>query len=75
MVQMGIKASWFKWQLACYKPYGSNGNQSLIAQMGIGTVLASLLSLLLCVAGHSGAIFQSAEFHYTELHPQTAAAD
>ena len=44
-----LQASWFKWELACYKPYSSNGNQSLIAQMGIGTVLASLLSLLLCV--------------------------
>ena len=49
MVQMGIKASLLKWELACYKLYGSNGNQSLIAQMKIGTVLASLSSLLLCV--------------------------
>ena len=99
LIQMGIgilQASWYKWKSACYKPHGSNGNQSLVAQMGIGMLQASwfkweskprcsngnlhsasliVVTITVCVAGHSGAVFQSAEFHHTELHPQTAAAD
>ena len=91
-----LQASWYKWKSACYKPHGSNGNQSLVAQMGIGMLQASwfkweskprcsngnlhsasliVVTITVCVAGHSGAVFQSAEFHHTELHPQTAAAD
>ena len=43
LIQMGIgmlEASWFKWESACYKPHGSNGNQSLMVQMAVGMLQA-----------------------------------
>ena len=67
IAQMGIgmlQALWFKWES---KPHCSNENWHSASLI--------VVTITVCVAGHPGAVFQSAEFLYTELHPQTAAAD